>query len=118
MKNTSNLSTIEANRVREETKKAIRRGILIKSDFCELCGSNENIQIHHKDYTNPLDVAFVCFSCHRKVFHGSEYLRIDLRITDNQYNWLMEESERTGISKSELVRNLIDKAKKLRWLTR
>lgn len=115
MKNTSNLSIIEANKVREETKKAIRRGILVKSDSCELCGSNENIQVHHKDYTNPLDVAWVCFSCHRKIFHASEYTKIDFSITENQKDWLNSESERLGISISEVFRNILDKAKKCRW---
>lgn len=37
---------------------------------CEKCGSPES-QAHHEDYSKPLDVRWLCFSCHRAE-HGQE----------------------------------------------
>jgi len=33
---------------------------------CETCGSTENVDAHHDDYTKPLDVRWLCKSCHRR----------------------------------------------------
>ena len=41
---------------------AIRDGRL-KKQPCEMCG-NEKAQAHHKDYSKPLDVTWLCFPCH------------------------------------------------------
>src|SRR5262245_37800524 len=40
------------------------RGI-IKKTLCADCGSTES-QRHHEDYTKPLDVIWLCRSCHLK----------------------------------------------------
>ena len=39
-----------------------KRGLLIKSP-CEDCG-DENSQMHHEDYDEPLEVVWLCRSCH------------------------------------------------------
>lgn len=41
---------------------ALRKGILIKSP-CVKCG-NENVQAHHSDYSQPLNVTWLCAKCH------------------------------------------------------
>lgn len=46
---------------------AVKRGILIKPNACELCGKAGNIHGHHEDYAKPLDVVWVCALCHRKI---------------------------------------------------
>lgn len=43
-------------------------GILPKN--CEICGSTENLEIHHKNYSYPIikeDLARLCKSCHSKI---------------------------------------------------
>ncbi len=35
------------------------------------CGSTENIQAHHEDYSKPMEVVWMCAVCHRK-HHGSQ----------------------------------------------
>ncbi|MDD4804270.1 MAG: hypothetical protein PHN69_03775 [Candidatus Pacebacteria bacterium] len=43
---------------------ALKAGKLIKPAQCEICKSTENIQAHHKDYSKPLEVDWVCQKCH------------------------------------------------------
>ncbi len=49
---------------RSAVKNAVRDGYLIRGD-CEVCGISKNIQGHHEDYTKPLEVIWLCISCHR-----------------------------------------------------
>lgn len=41
---------------------AARRAIPIQP--CESCGSERHVVRHHDDYARPLDVRFLCRSCH------------------------------------------------------
>jgi hypothetical protein len=48
-----------------ETKKAIKDGRLIKPSECERCQTpTEDLQIHHPDYSKPLEIKWFCFKCH------------------------------------------------------
>lgn len=47
---------------------AKRDGTLLRPDGCEECGGAGPVA-HHDDYTKPLDVRWLCQSCH-KVWHG------------------------------------------------
>lgn len=51
--------------VRATTRNYIKMGILIKEQ-CKVCGTNENIEAHHEDYTKPLDVTWLCRKHHRE----------------------------------------------------
>lgn len=44
--------------------KAIRNGELLKPQFCSKCNSDGNIHGHHCDYNKPLDVMWLCETCH------------------------------------------------------
>ena len=44
---------------------AIQHGKLF-SEGCECCGADDNTHAHHDDYLKPLDVRWLCSSCHRK----------------------------------------------------
>lgn len=46
--------------------KAVRSGLLIKSDC--VCGESK-VQAHHPDYSKPLEVIWLCASCH-KLLHA------------------------------------------------
>jgi len=48
-------------------KKALRDGVLLPADECERCGAADTvIHGHHPDYGRPLDVEWLCASCHSK----------------------------------------------------
>ena len=57
----------EKNKAREAISNALRDGRVVKSP-CEVCG-NEESQAHHEDYSKPLEVQWLCRSCHLKI-HG------------------------------------------------
>ncbi len=52
---------------------ALKRGELVKKP-CEHCGSEYRVEGHHPDYDKPLDVIWLCKSCHEQ-----EHRRIDGR---------------------------------------
>lgn len=47
---------------------AIRDGRLIREP-CQVCGTTEDVEAHHEDYSRPLDVRWLCFKHHREA-HG------------------------------------------------
>lgn len=51
-----------------KVRRAIKKGILIKEN-CMVCKS-DNVQAHHKDYTKPLSVNWLCTIHHRRVHLG------------------------------------------------
>jgi len=54
----------EKQLARYEVYKATLRGDLIRPTVCPVCGIESKIQAHHKDYDKPLDVKWMCVSCH------------------------------------------------------
>lgn len=50
-------------RAREIAHKALKRGLITKKP-CEKCGK-EKVLMHHEDYSKPLQITFLCNSCHR-----------------------------------------------------
>lgn len=62
---------------REILLDAIRRGIVQRSHICECCGKaagDRVLDAHHTDYYRPLEVKWVCRSCHLKM-HPNHYQR-------------------------------------------
>jgi hypothetical protein len=55
------------NSARQKVKQALRIGKIVRPGECEICGEDRELQAHHTDYTKPLDVVFLCVSCHASV---------------------------------------------------
>lgn len=53
-------------RFKQNARKKAQRNLNLKP-CCEICGSKENLQRHHLDYTQPYKIVTLCFSCHRKL---------------------------------------------------
>jgi len=55
------------SRVRYAVKAAVRDGRLIRPAVCEQCGEGgRDIDAAHSDYMKPLDVRWLCNSCHAR----------------------------------------------------
>ena len=52
---------------------AKRRGFIIPQP-CEVCGSVKQVEAHHKDYSKPLEVNWLCH-IHHKLTHGRPILQ-------------------------------------------
>lgn len=52
--------------------KAIKDGVIIKAEECSCCGSKMYLEGHHYDYSKPLEVVWLCKSC-----HTYEHIRIN-----------------------------------------
>lgn len=44
--------------------RAIKKGLLIRPKLCSQCGRTGKVEGHHEDYSNPLDVKWLCRTCH------------------------------------------------------
>jgi len=56
---------------RSDARHGVRDGKIIKKP-CEVCG-DEKVQMHHDDYSKPLDVRFLCRKHHLEL-HGKRIL--------------------------------------------
>ena len=45
---------------------AIQRGELVRPNVCEECGTGAFTEAAHSDYSKPLEVRWLCRSCHRR----------------------------------------------------
>lgn len=46
--------------------RAIKKGLLTRPSICEQCGKGGRIEAAHYDYSQPLNVRWLCVSCHRR----------------------------------------------------
>lgn len=56
----------ERHQAREQIRQAVRRGAIIRKDNCEHCGATGKIEMHHPDYSKPLEIEQLCRTCHIK----------------------------------------------------
>jgi hypothetical protein len=47
------------------------KGNKLSPEPCKVCG-NEEVVAHHEDYDKPLDVVWLCYSCHAKHHKGKK----------------------------------------------
>lgn len=53
------------NAVYKTVKRALKKGLLVRPDTCEVCGGPGPIEAAHSDYSKPLEVRWLCLPCHR-----------------------------------------------------
>ena len=51
-------------KVRSQTSNAIKKGELLKPEYCEQCNCEGRIEAHHDDYNKPFEVRWLCAECH------------------------------------------------------
>lgn len=52
--------------LKDNIRKIATHKISLKDKQCIICGSTQDLQRHHKDYSSPLDVQILCRRCHNK----------------------------------------------------
>ncbi len=52
-------------------KTQIRNGNIVRPNTCSFCGDVSVVAGHHEDYTKPLEVEWLCRSCHKRVHAGT-----------------------------------------------
>jgi hypothetical protein len=59
---------------------AVRDGRAFKSSECQKCGATDcRIEGHHHDYTKPLDVEWLCRSCHVEIHRQQDERLVELQ---------------------------------------
>lgn len=54
----------EACKARKTASNALRDGRIVRQ-ACETCDGTRNIEMHHDDYSKPLEVRWLCMKCHK-----------------------------------------------------
>ena len=58
---------LEAVKAGSKLRYTIKQGHIIKPDHCVQCHRKAGVTGHHQNYTKPLEVLWLCSSCHRKL---------------------------------------------------
>jgi len=115
------------NIARRIVTKAIRSGELIRPSTCSSCKEEKKVAAHHIDYGKPLDVMWLCDSCHgmahRKnhplnpknnkqtpndlLWNKSDSVQVAFHIPMKNFIALKKLSEEEGISISKIIRGNI-----------
>lgn len=56
----------EKGSAHNKLRRAVKNGLILRRDLCEIYQSSNYVHAHHDDYSKPLDVRWLCVSCHRK----------------------------------------------------
>jgi hypothetical protein len=59
----------------------------VLGEKCEHCGSTNNLQKHHPDYSKPLEIVTLCRDCHRAIHGrtlGSKLRQITLQVGEQK----------------------------------
>ncbi|MFW6129981.1 MAG: hypothetical protein ACOC56_02280 [Atribacterota bacterium] len=71
---------IERNPKKRKARDLAKCNVLIsKNQICEKCNNNKATERHHPDYSKPLEVIFLCKSCHYEI-HRKPFKKIAVNI--------------------------------------
>ncbi len=67
----------EKNIARQLLDRAVKLGTIDRPDVCSECGKKCKPNAHHRDYSKPLEVVWLCNTCHGKEhrIEATEYRR-------------------------------------------
>lgn len=68
----SNAEKVDA---RNKLNLAVKAGRVVRGN-CSSCGTDKDVEGHHHDYAKPLDVDWLCRSCHKDV-HLADFNKLD-----------------------------------------
>ena len=57
----------EKQKARQKLNYAVRSGKIHKALYCSSCDSDKHLEAHHTDYSKPLEVMWLCRTCHREL---------------------------------------------------
>jgi post-segregation antitoxin (ccd killing protein) len=86
---------------------AINHGDLIPAANCQKCGAapkNRQLDGHHPDYSKPLEVVWLCRSCHKKEHY--DHIQRSSSKTQATIAWFVENPEHLATPSRELVERL------------
>jgi len=66
-----------ARRAGHEVEMAVKTGTMIRPNRCSKCGQSTRLHGHHPNYTDPLNIVWVCSSCHRLI-HLDEKRKVNV----------------------------------------
>lgn len=59
----------ERKNAQQIAERAIKKSVIVKPKTCCICGMETKLYAHHPNYNEPLNVIFLCCSCHNKIHH-------------------------------------------------
>lgn len=93
----------EKRKANQIVNKAVKEGRLKKPLSCKKCKKVNKIVGHHDDYSRPLDVTWVCESCHMKIHYKPLLNKDQLFILSST---IKEFRRASMITKAQLSREL------------
>ncbi len=62
-------------RANKNARTATGNGTLIRPDYCQGCGQNKPLDMHHPNYEKQLEVIWLCHKCHTVLHFGKKVLQ-------------------------------------------
>jgi hypothetical protein len=87
---------------------AINHGDLAPAECCAECGKSGRVQGHHTDYSKPLEVIWLCSSCHQQAHVPDRAKTFKRRATKLQkaVDWLRSHPDRVNVPSTWLEEEL------------
>ena len=70
----------EKHKARHKLNNAVRRGKIHKPLYCSSCDSDKHLEAHHTDYSKPLEVLWLCRTCHVELHNRIRNKQIKRRV--------------------------------------